>query len=86
MDALEALQSYQNGEDGLSQTIKKNTELHSKIQSRDKQIRALVMELNALQDEAQENIVLRYRRNFDKNSKFEIPFFVLQKTSWYTRR
>ncbi|XP_037043635.1 centrosomal protein cep290, partial [Bradysia coprophila] len=61
MDALEALQSYQNGEDGLSQAIKKNTELHSKVQSRDKQIRALVMELNSLQNEAQENVVLRKR-------------------------
>lgn len=59
MDAIEALQSYQNGEDGLSQAIKKNSELHNKVQSRDKQIRALVMELNSLQDEAQENIVLR---------------------------
>lgn len=60
MEALETLTSYQSGEDGLAKTLKTNQELQHKLNSRDKQIRALIMELNASQEIAQENCVLRF--------------------------
>lgn len=59
MDANEALALFKSGEDGLAQTLKKNTDLQNKVHSRDKHIRSLIMELNSLQELAQENIILR---------------------------
>ena len=59
MEAIEALHAFKEGEDGLVNALKKNTELQNKIQSRDKHIRSLIMELNSLQELQQENFVLR---------------------------
>lgn len=61
MEAIGALTAYQAGEDGLGEQMKRNTALQNKIQSRDKQIRALVTEVNGMEEVLQENCVLRKR-------------------------
>lgn len=59
MDAIKTLDDFKIGENGLEQLIKKNAELHDKVQSREKHIRSLVNELNGLQHTAEENCILR---------------------------
>jgi centrosomal protein CEP290 len=59
MEAMEALRAYENGEDGLTHALQKNQRLQGKIKSRDKQIHALIMEMNSLNEVATENCVLR---------------------------
>lgn len=59
MEAVEALYAYQSGEDGLTNAVRKNNELQNKLTSRDVHIQALIMELNTMQNTAQENCVLR---------------------------
>lgn len=60
MDAAEALAAIKSGENGLANALKKNAELQTKVQSRDKHVRSLIMELNAMQEISQENLILRF--------------------------
>ena len=62
-EALESLRAYQQGEDGLVKALRKCSSLEQKLGSRDKQIQALVMELNSLHEIAYENGILRKRLN-----------------------
>ncbi|GAB0100854.1 Centrosomal protein cep290 [Sergentomyia squamirostris] len=59
LEAIEALRQYESGSDGLPQALIKIASLERKIKSRDKQIVALVGELNTLQNLSSENAVLR---------------------------
>ncbi|XP_017472224.1 PREDICTED: centrosomal protein of 290 kDa [Rhagoletis zephyria] len=63
MHAISALEAYQRGEDGLVKALRKCTALEQKVISRDKQIRALIMELNSMHEIAHENGILRKRLN-----------------------
>uniref|UniRef100_A0A1I8M5X9 Centrosomal protein cep290 n=1 Tax=Musca domestica TaxID=7370 RepID=A0A1I8M5X9_MUSDO len=67
LEASNALRAYQKGEDGLLNALRKCSSLEKKLQSRDKQIRALVMELNSLHEIAQENSLLRKRLNIPED-------------------
>lgn len=67
MEAAKALSAYQKGEDGLMSALRKCSSLENKLQSRDKQIRALVMELNSMHEIAQENTLLRKRLNIPED-------------------
>ncbi|XP_046807690.1 centrosomal protein cep290 [Lucilia cuprina] len=67
MEAVKALTAYQKGEDGLMSALRKCSSLENKLQSRDKQIRALVMELNSMHEIAQENTLLRKRLNIPED-------------------
>lgn len=67
LEASNALTAYQKGEDGLLTTLKKCSSLEHKLQSRDKQVRALVMELNSMHEIAQENTLLRKRLNIPED-------------------
>ncbi|XP_065360391.1 centrosomal protein Cep290 [Calliphora vicina] len=67
MEATKALTAYQKGEDGLMPALRKCSSLENKLQSRDKQIRALVMELNSMHEIAQENTLLRKRLNIPED-------------------
>lgn len=59
LEAIDALRQYESGTDGLPQALTKISNLERKVKSRDKQICALVAELNTLQNLASENVVLR---------------------------
>lgn len=59
VEAMTALRSYESGKDGLPQALKKINELQHKLNSRDKQIRALIMEVNNANEVSLENTVLR---------------------------
>lgn len=63
MHALNALESYKRGEDGLVQALRRCSGLEQKIAERDKQLRNYTQELNAMHELAQENDVLRRRLN-----------------------
>lgn len=63
MDALNTLQSYQRGEDGLMSALDKISSLEHRLQSREKQVRSLVSELNSLNEISQENMILRKKLN-----------------------
>lgn len=63
LQAISALDAYQRGEDGLVKALRKCTALEQKVISRDKQIRALIMELNSMHEIAHENGILRRRLN-----------------------
>lgn len=63
MHALNALESYKRGEDGLVQTLRRCSGLEQKLAERDKQLRNYTQELNAMHELAQENDVLRRRLN-----------------------
>ncbi|XP_054734178.1 centrosomal protein cep290 [Anastrepha obliqua] len=63
MQAISELEAYQLGEEGLVKTLRKCTALEQKVISRDKQIRALIMELNSMHEIAHENGILRKRLN-----------------------
>lgn len=59
LDAITALEAYQNGKNGLPEALRKINQLEQKLNSRDRQIKALVMEVNSLHELAQENSILR---------------------------
>ena len=67
LEATKALTAYQKGEDGLMTALRKCSSLENKLQSRDKQIRALVMELNSMHEISQENTLLRKRLNIPED-------------------
>uniref|UniRef100_A0A1I8PMX4 Centrosomal protein of 290kDa coiled-coil region domain-containing protein n=1 Tax=Stomoxys calcitrans TaxID=35570 RepID=A0A1I8PMX4_STOCA len=67
LEASNALTAYQRGEDGLLSALRKCSSLENKLQSREKQIRALVMELNSMHETAQENTLLRKRLNIPED-------------------
>lgn len=60
VEAIEALRRYENGEEGLASALKKVHRLQEKVNSRDKQIRQLISEINLANEIAIENGVLRY--------------------------
>uniref|UniRef100_A0A182TE93 Uncharacterized protein n=1 Tax=Anopheles melas TaxID=34690 RepID=A0A182TE93_9DIPT len=59
VEAIEALRRYENGEEGLASALKKVHRLQEKVNSRDKQIRQLISEINLANEIAIENGVLR---------------------------
>ncbi|XP_040155929.1 centrosomal protein cep290 [Anopheles arabiensis] len=61
VEAIEALRRYENGEEGLASALKKVHRLQEKVNSRDKQIRQLISEINLANEIAIENGVLRKR-------------------------
>uniref|UniRef100_A0A182JUE5 Uncharacterized protein n=1 Tax=Anopheles christyi TaxID=43041 RepID=A0A182JUE5_9DIPT len=61
VEAIDALRRYENGEDGLASALKKVNRLQEKVNSRDKQIRQLISEINLANEIAIENGVLRKR-------------------------
>uniref|UniRef100_A0A182P6A9 Uncharacterized protein n=1 Tax=Anopheles epiroticus TaxID=199890 RepID=A0A182P6A9_9DIPT len=61
VEAVEALRRYENGEEGLTNALKKVHRLQEKVNSRDKQIRQLISEINLANEIAIENGVLRKR-------------------------
>ncbi|XP_053665459.1 centrosomal protein cep290 [Anopheles marshallii] len=61
VEAIEALRRYENGEEGLASALKKVNRLQEKVNSRDKQIRQLIAEINLANEIAIENSVLRKR-------------------------
>lgn len=63
MDTMNALESYQRGEDGLISALDKIQILEHQLQSREKQIKSLVCELNSLNEISQENVILRKKLN-----------------------
>lgn len=63
MHALNALESYKRGEDGLLPALRRCSGLEQKLAERDKQLRNYTQELNAMHELAQENEVLRRRLN-----------------------
>ncbi|XP_053672413.1 centrosomal protein cep290 [Anopheles nili] len=65
VEAIEALRRYENGEDGLVNALKQVSKLQDKVNSRDKQIRQLIGEINLANDIAIENGVLRKRLGID---------------------
>ncbi|XP_035906376.1 centrosomal protein cep290 [Anopheles stephensi] len=65
VEAIEALRRYENGEEGLASALKKVNRLQEKVNSRDKQIRQLIAEINLANEIAIENGVLRKRLGID---------------------
>lgn len=59
LEATENLLQYQNGEAGLSEALKRITELERNVRVRDKDIKDLVRQINRSQDVAKENMALR---------------------------
>lgn len=59
IEAIEHLQNYESGKDGLPQAIEKTIALEQKIKHRDKQIKDLIKEINRSQELAKENIAMR---------------------------
>uniref|UniRef100_A0A182RTM0 Uncharacterized protein n=1 Tax=Anopheles funestus TaxID=62324 RepID=A0A182RTM0_ANOFN len=65
VEAIEALRRYENGEEGLATALKKVNRLQERVNSRDKQIRQLIAEINLANEIAIENSVLRKRLGID---------------------
>ncbi|KAM8709839.1 hypothetical protein ACLKA7_016616 [Drosophila subpalustris] len=63
LHALNALESYKRGEDGLVPALRRCAGLEQKLADRDKQLRTYTQELNAMHEVTQENAVLRRRLN-----------------------
>lgn len=60
-EAIKALKSYENSEDGLADALKKIHNLQENVHQRDKQIHELIVELNAQNEVVAENAILRRR-------------------------
>ncbi|XP_064545733.1 centrosomal protein Cep290 isoform X1 [Drosophila montana] len=63
LHALNALEAYKRGEDGLVPALRRCSGLEQKLAERDKQLRSYTQELNAMHELEQENAVLRRRLN-----------------------
>ncbi|EDV97440.1 GH16866 [Drosophila grimshawi] len=63
LHALNALESYKRGEDGLVPALRRCSGLEQKLAEREKQLRRHTQELNAMHEVVQENAVLRSRLN-----------------------
>ncbi|XP_055843568.1 centrosomal protein cep290 isoform X2 [Episyrphus balteatus] len=63
VQAISALEAYQQGEDGLSNALKTIGKLEQKLDAREKHIRELVFELNSLHELSNENTLLRKKLN-----------------------
>ncbi|EDW19613.1 centrosomal protein cep290 [Drosophila mojavensis] len=63
LHALNALEAYKRGEDGLVPALRRCSELEQKLAERDKRLRNYTQELNAMHELEQENSVLRRRLN-----------------------
>lgn len=61
LEALDALNAFKSGQDGLKQTLQKNANLQAQLVARDKQIREFIVQVNGTQHVSQENVVLRRR-------------------------
>lgn len=61
LHALNALEAYKRGEDGLVSALRRCSGLEQKLAERDKQLRNYTQELNAMNELEQENSVLRRR-------------------------
>lgn len=70
MEALKALQTLETGEPCLAQALKRGVDLQKQIDARDMQIKSLVMDLNEMNEIAQENIILRLIRCFECTNLF----------------
>uniref|UniRef100_A0A1A9WP16 Uncharacterized protein n=1 Tax=Glossina brevipalpis TaxID=37001 RepID=A0A1A9WP16_9MUSC len=67
MEATKTLAKFQCGEDGLIPTLRKCSALENKLQSREKQIRNLITELNSMHEIVHENAFLRRRLNIPED-------------------
>ncbi|XP_030372210.1 centrosomal protein cep290 [Scaptodrosophila lebanonensis] len=63
LHAINALEAYKRGEDGLVPALRKCSALEQKLAEQNKQLRSYVHELNAMHELAQENSLLRRRLN-----------------------
>lgn len=70
-EAIEALRSYENSEDGLSDALRKIHRLQEDVHQRDKQIHELVVELNAQNEVVAENAILRRRAGIPEEEMIE---------------
>ncbi|XP_055378417.1 centrosomal protein cep290 isoform X3 [Condylostylus longicornis] len=64
---LKSLGDLQNGDDVIGNSLRKISHLERKLESRDKQIKALIMEINSLHELSQENSVLRKRLHISED-------------------
>lgn len=67
---------YQSGEDGLPNALNKIQKLNEQIQTRDKQIKQLILEINAASDVAAENCILRKRLGMDDDEHVPTSGFI----------
>lgn len=75
-EAIEALKSYENSEDGLADTVRKLNKLQESVHLRDKQIHELVIELNSQNEIVAENGVLRKRFGIPDDEIIETKAFL----------
>lgn len=75
-EAIDALKSYENSEDGLADAIRKINKLQESVHQRDKQIHELVVELNSQNDIVAENAILRKRCGIPEDAIIETKAFL----------
>ncbi|XP_068142544.1 LOW QUALITY PROTEIN: centrosomal protein Cep290 [Drosophila tropicalis] len=68
LHALNALESYKRGEDGLIPALRRCSGLEQKLAEREKQLRGYVQELNAMHEIGQENELLRRKLNIPEDT------------------
>lgn len=81
-EAIEALRSYENSEDGLADALKKIHKLQENVHQRDKQIHELVVELNAQNEIAAENVILRKRCGIPEDDIIETKAFLAKQKKY----
>lgn len=75
-EAIETLRSYENSQDGLADALKKIHSLQEAVFQRDKQIHEFVTELNAQNEVAAENSILRKRLGISDDEIVETKAFL----------
>ncbi|KAL7039478.1 hypothetical protein ACKWTF_009920 [Chironomus riparius] len=75
-EAIEILRSYENSEDGLADALKKIHSLQEAVFQRDKQIHEFVTEINAQNEVAAENSILRKRLGISDDEIVETKAFL----------
>ena len=81
-EAIEALRSYENKEDGLADALKKIHKLQENLHQRDKQIHELVVELNAQNEIVAENAILRKRCGIPEDEIIETKGFLAKQRKY----
>lgn len=75
-DAVETLRSYETSKDGLAEALKKIYKLQETVHQREKQIRELVVDLNAQNEIVAENSILRKRLGISDEDLIETKAFL----------